>query len=163
MPEHDGITNVFKPSHGGGHEGGLASALPLLLAGHSRDGFGGMAGLGGGFLGGILASALFRGRGGLFGGDSEGSGGAESRIQNNTDTLAILTGISRTSDAVAGGFANTALGLSQGFAWAYGVYPGGQHVPAGPGAVQRQSKCVCAGLSDSRSGPGWNDRDYQRT
>jgi hypothetical protein len=101
---HEGVSdkvdvqNIFKPGHGsGGMEGGLASALPLLLAGRAdHGGFGGAGGFGAGLVGGILGGALFGGRrGGLFGGgdNDNGSGGAESRIQNNADTLAILNAV----------------------------------------------------------------------
>lgn len=119
MSDHPTFENVFKPGHGGGHEGGLASALPLLLAGRA-DGAGGwgMHGFGAGLVGGLLGGALFGGRrGGLFGG-GEGSDccGAETRLQSNADTLALFTAIGNAKDATTGGFATTALALSQGFA-----------------------------------------------
>lgn len=116
------IRNVFKPGHGGGHEGGLASALPLLLAGRAdHAGYGwGAGGFGAGLVGGVLGGLLFggRGRGGLFGGGGEccEGGNAETRLQSNADTLALLAAAGNTKDAVTGGFATTALALSQGFA-----------------------------------------------
>lgn len=82
-----------------------------------NDGFG-MGGMGG--ILGIAALGLIfgrNGRGGLFGGgDGDGGGGAETRLQSNADTLAILNGVAGVKDAVSGGFATTALALSQGFA-----------------------------------------------
>jgi hypothetical protein len=112
------IENVFKPGHGhgGGGEGGLASALPLLLAGRADGGWGhGAGGFGAGLVGGVLGGALFGGRrGGLFGGDSDNGG--ENRLQDNADTLAILGAIGSAKDATTSGFGTTALALSQGFA-----------------------------------------------
>ncbi len=54
----------------------------------------------------------------MFGGGDGDSGGlgAETRLQSNADTLAILNSIKSNSDAVSSGFATTALALSQGFA-----------------------------------------------
>lgn len=81
------------------------------------DGFGGMNGIMG-----IAALGLIfgrGGRGGLFGGgDGDGGGGcgAETRLQSNADTLAVLNAIGQAKDATTGGFATTALALSQGFA-----------------------------------------------
>lgn len=82
--------------------------------GYGEDGFGGMNGI----LGIAALGLIFgRGRGGLFGGGDDGGGnGAETRIQSNADTLALLTAVGNTKDAVTGGFATTALALSQGFA-----------------------------------------------
>src|SRR6185436_14204787 len=79
------------------------------------DGFG-MGGMGG--ILGIAALGLIfgRGRGGLFGGDGDGSGGGETRLQSNADTLAILTAVGNAKDATTNGFATTGLALSQGFA-----------------------------------------------
>lgn len=84
--------------------------------GYDGGGFGGMNGI----LGIAALGLIFGrgGRGGLFGGgDGDGGGcGAETRLQSNADTLAILQQIGQAKDATTGGFANTALALSQGFA-----------------------------------------------
>lgn len=87
--------------------------LMAMLAGdrhHDRDG-----------LGDLWPLLLLLGRGGrgggLFGGgDDCCDNGAETRLQSNADTLAILNGVNNTKDAVTGGFATTGLALSQGFA-----------------------------------------------
>lgn len=97
--------------------------LPAMLAMNNRhpgygygDGFGGMNGI----LGIAALGLIFGrgGRGGLFGGgdDCGGGNGAETRLQSNADTLALLQANAATKDAVTGGFATTALALSQGFA-----------------------------------------------
>src|SRR6185436_254719 len=90
------------------------SWAPMLAAmnsgrrGYGDDGFG-MGGMGG--ILGIAALGLIfgRGRGGLFGGDGDGAGGGETRLQSNADTLALLGAIGNTKDAVTGGFATTGL------------------------------------------------------
>lgn len=92
--------------------------MALMGDRHRRDddGFGGMNGI----LGIAALGLIFGGgrRGGLFGGggDDCGNGGAETRIEDNAGRLAILNAIGNTKDAVTGGFATTALALSQGFA-----------------------------------------------
>lgn len=77
------------------------------------DGFGGMNGI----LGIAALGLIFgRGRGGLFGGGDGDGGAAENRLQDNADTLAILSAIGGAKDATVSGFGTTALALSQGFA-----------------------------------------------
>lgn len=82
--------------------------------GYDGGGFGGMNGI----LGIAALGLIFgRGRGGLFGGGDDGGGcGAETRLQSNADTLALLNAVGNAKDATTGGFATTALALSQGFA-----------------------------------------------
>lgn len=100
----------------------MAPLLAMLAGDRNRmpygDGLGGFGGMNG--ILGIAALGLIfgRGRGGLFGGDGDGGGGcgAETRLQSNADTLAILQQIGQAKDATTGGFATTALALSQGFA-----------------------------------------------
>lgn len=100
------------------------SILPAMLAmqnrhpgyGYGDGGFGGMNGI----LGIAALGLIFGrgGRGGLFGGgDGDcGGGGAETRIQDTAQNLAVLNAIGQAKDATTGGFATTALALSQGFA-----------------------------------------------
>lgn len=94
--------------------GGMAAMLPALMA-SGGGGFGGMNGI----LGIAALGLIFGrgGRGGLFGGDGGdcGGGGAETRLQSNADTLALLNAIGQSKDATTSGFSNTALALSQGF------------------------------------------------
>lgn len=97
--------------------------MPLLLAGRA-DGYRGYGhdgflsgGFGAGLVGGLLGGVLFGGRrGGIFGNDGDGNGNAETRLQSNADTLAILGAINTAKDATTSGFGTTALALSQGFA-----------------------------------------------
>lgn len=114
-------TNIFTS---GGHEGGLASALPLLLAGRAdRDGFGG-GGLGAGLVGGVIGSQLFGRRGGGWGGDggSDGVSPAEAAIDaailNNVNALtaAVPTTALQTQAAINSNIGALALGTQQGFA-----------------------------------------------
>jgi len=109
MSEKDHVTNIFK-SDGHSGEGGLASALPLLLAGGARrndDGFGGAGGLVAGGLGGLVLGSLLNGRnGGLLGGGGGDCGnGAETRLQTNADTLAILNAVNNSVTATNAGTA----------------------------------------------------------
>lgn len=110
------ITKAFHTETDGGyhmsHEGGLASALPLLLADRNRGSWGngeGIAAAAGGFIG----AAFGNRRGGFFGGDGgdcgngNGWGGAETRLQGNADTLAILRSVDNTTTAVNAGTAIT--------------------------------------------------------
>ncbi len=112
------IKNIFEPGHGeGGGMGGLGTAAAIAAMGNRNesgnglaamapalmaamggqrhhDGFG-AGGFGAGLVGGVLGGLLFGGRrGGLFGGEGgDGSGGAETRIEDtifNTTTLAKL-------------------------------------------------------------------------
>lgn len=100
-----------------------------IFRGMGHDGALGMGGLGGGLLGGVLAGALFNNRRGGFlgGGDCDGSGGAENRIEDtvfNTATLTKLGAIEaaiplsalQTQNATASAIAQLALGTQQGFA-----------------------------------------------
>lgn len=93
------IENVFKPA--AGHDGNLASAIPLLLAGGVGGNQWGGSGLTQGLLGGLLGGALFGGRrGGLFGGDGDGAGAGAVALQGSIDTNTILQGISNLNAAV---------------------------------------------------------------
>lgn len=94
MSDKVDVHNHFKPGHGGGDMGGLASLAPLLM-GQRHDGFG-MGGFGAGLVGGLLGGVLFggRGRGGLFGGGGDcdnGGGGAETRIESDIFGTAVLS------------------------------------------------------------------------
>lgn len=99
-----------------------AGILPAMLAMNNNrhpgygygDGFGGMNGI----LGIAALGLIFGrgGRGGLFGGGDDCGGGAETRIQDTAQNLAVLNAIGAAKDATTSGFSNTALGLSQGFA-----------------------------------------------
>lgn len=115
----------------GNRNEGSDNAALIAALGNRNDGMGANALLpalmaGGGGLGGqnalwpiILLALLGRGgRGGLFGGGGDEccDGGAETRLQSNADTLAILNGINGAKDATTDGFATTGLALSQGFA-----------------------------------------------
>lgn len=84
----DKIENIFKP-HIGGHDGGM--------------GFGMGGGLGAGLVGGLIGGALFGGRrGGLFGngGDCDGGGGAENRIDSTVFNTAVLTKLGSIEAAI---------------------------------------------------------------
>lgn len=116
----------------GNRNEGSDNAALIAALGNRNDGMGANALLpalmaGGGGLGGqnalwpiILLALLGRGGrgGGLFGGGDDccDGGGAETRLQSNADTLAILNGINGAKDATTSGFATTGLALSQGFA-----------------------------------------------
>src|SRR6267154_3792793 len=95
------VKNIFEPGRGGGMgEGGLASALPLLLAGRAdHGGFGGMGGFGAGLVGGVLGGLIFNRRGG-FGGGDDGGGGAETRIDSNIFGTAVLTKLGSIEAAI---------------------------------------------------------------
>lgn len=100
------VKNIFH-SHGGhgGHEGGLASALPLLLAGRAdHHGLGwGAGGFGAGLVGGVLGGLLFGGRrGGLFDGDCGGhsSVSATANVGQVAFDQTILNGIVGLTAAV---------------------------------------------------------------
>lgn len=94
--DHVKVENIFKGA-GHGTEGGLASALPLLLAGgarHGADGFGGAGGLVAGGLGGLVLGSLLNGRnGGLLGGGNDAG--------NVVAEVATLTGIGDIKAAIA--------------------------------------------------------------
>lgn len=117
---------------GGGMGGGLSGLAALMMANRGDDSQSNIwasilpaltnqdrGGMGGNSMWPLLLLLLARGgHGGLFGGNDcdNGGGGAETRLQSNADTLAILNGINSNKDAITGGFSTTALALSQGFA-----------------------------------------------
>jgi hypothetical protein len=113
------VKNIFEPGRGGSGDGGLnamaaiaalgnrneqgaASFLPAMamMGNRGHDGWGG--GLGMGLVGGLIGGALFGGRrGGLFGGgDCEGGGGAETRIEDTVFNTAVLAKLGTIEGAI---------------------------------------------------------------
>lgn len=95
--------------------GGVAALLPALVGMNRHDGLGGLGGAALGFVAGAVLNGNRRG-GGLFGGggdDCGGGGGAETRLQSNADTLAILAATGRVGDAVAATGATNTINLLQ--------------------------------------------------
>lgn len=94
-----------------------------IFKSHPGDGLGmglGAGGLGGGLLGGVLAAALFNRRGGVFGGEGEGGGGA---AVNQLTLNQVLTGIgdvkldvAEQTTTLTNSLGQLALGIQQGFA-----------------------------------------------
>lgn len=122
------VHNIFKGPHGGGgdggmglaaiaglmgrggHEGGLASALPLLLAGHHRGQEGVLGGgLGAGLLGGVLGGLLFNRRG-LGGGDCGSSGDGGGSPCSVALTLANKLGTIEAAIPISAGNTQAAIG-----------------------------------------------------
>lgn len=125
MTDKVDVHNHFKPGKSGGGDGlgglgamaaiaalgnrnepsnSLGAALPaLMMAGRPHDGFGIGGGLGAGLLGGILGGLLFSGRRGGFlggGGECEGGGGAETRIDSTIVGTAVLSKLGNIEAAI---------------------------------------------------------------
>lgn len=89
---------------------GLGGMLPAMCAPGAGVAGGLGAGLGAGLLGGVLGGALFGGRGrrgGLFGDDDCGNGGAETRIEDTVFNTAVLAKLGTIEAAVPLAAANT--------------------------------------------------------
>lgn len=112
----DNLMDKINVNVGGESGGGAAGMLPLAMAAmNNRDGRDGLGGpLLGAAIGGFVGAAVGRNRGGLFGGDGDGgNGGAETRLQTNADTLAILAATNRVGDTVAAVGATNTINLLQ--------------------------------------------------
>ena len=115
----DNLSDKINVNVGEQDGGGAAGLLPMAMMAMNRGGNYGGAGLaaGAGLVGGIVLGSVLGGgrRGGLFGGgDDAGNGnGAETRLQTNADTLAILGGLNRVNDQVTAVGSTASINLLQ--------------------------------------------------